>query len=151
MDLNIRPAREEDRKAIKKIVRAAGLYPFELDWQHFYIAAVGNSIVGVGQIKIHRDGSRELASLAVVPEFQGRGVATALIHKLISISEGDLLLLCRDELEGFYQAFGFAVASRHELPRSIAIRQQLGSFFSTIVSFISRRPMKILAMRRIRG
>ena len=149
MPFDIRPATETDQAAIKAIVRQARLYPFELEWQHFYVALDNKSIIGVGQIKKHRGGSWELASVAVVPEFQGQGVATALIHKLLSTYEERLYLLCRDDLESFYQRFGFITATRANLPPEIARRQWLGNFFTRIISLFARRPMRILAMRRI--
>lgn len=149
MTIDIRPAKEMDQAAIRSIVRQAKLYPFELKWQHFYVALENKSIIGVGQIKKHRDGSRELASVAVVPKFQGQGVATALIHKLLSVSEDHLYLLCRDELESFYQRFGFITVTRNNLPPEIARRQWMGNFFTRIVSLAARRPMRILAMRRL--
>ena len=37
-------------------------------------------MVGVAHIKAHGDGSRELASLAVVPDRQGEGIGGALIY-----------------------------------------------------------------------
>ncbi len=149
MAIDIRSAEETDQAAIRKIVRGAGLYPFELDWQHFYIAAANKSIAGVGQIKSHRDGSMELASIAVVAEFRRQGVATALIQNLISTAEGDLYLLCQDDLEGFYQGFGFITAGREDLPSPIARRQRLGNFILSIAALFSRRPVRILAMRRV--
>jgi N-acetylglutamate synthase-like GNAT family acetyltransferase len=113
------------------------------------VALDNKSIIGVGQIKKHRDGSRELASVAVVPEFQGQGVATALIRKLLSTNEDHLYLLCRDDLEGFYQRFGFIAVTRAILPPVIARRQWMGNFFTRIVSIFARRPMRILAMSRL--
>ena len=46
--------------------QAAGLNPFSLGWPRFLVAEDGGRVVGVAQIKPHGDGSRELASLAVV-------------------------------------------------------------------------------------
>jgi N-acetylglutamate synthase-like GNAT family acetyltransferase len=148
MNINFRRAKEIDQAAIKTVVRQAKLYPFELNWQQFYVALDNKSIIGVGQIKKHRDGSRELASIAVVPEFQGQGVATALIHKLLSPYDDQLYLLCRDDLESFYQGFGFITVTRANLPPELARRQWMGNFFTRIVSLFARRPMRILAMRR---
>ncbi len=148
MTIDYRPAKELDQAAIRATVRQAKLYPFELKWQQFYVALDNKSIIGVGQIKKHRDGSRELASVAVVPGFQGQGVATALIHKLLSGNEDHLYLLCRDDLESFYQRFGFVTVTRAILPPVIARRQWMGNFFTRIVSLFVRRPMRILAMSR---
>ncbi len=65
-------------------------------------------MVGMGQVKSHGDGSRELASIAVVPKRQGDGVGTAVIKALLAREAGVVLhLSCRRELEGYYERFGF--------------------------------------------
>jgi N-acetylglutamate synthase-like GNAT family acetyltransferase len=65
------------------------------------------AMVGCGQIKRHGDGSRELASIAVVPEMRGRGLARCIIERLLAESEGPLYLTCRASLGPFYEKFGF--------------------------------------------
>ena len=80
MPLIIRPAAADDQYAITAIVRAARLNPRDLDWQRFLLARWGQDIIGVGQVRPHRDGSRELASIAVVPEWQGNGVGRMLVQ-----------------------------------------------------------------------
>ena len=40
-------------------------------------------VIGCGQIKPHGDGTRELASIAVVPEHQRQGIGTEIIARLI--------------------------------------------------------------------
>lgn len=50
-------------------------------------------------------------SLAVHPEFRGKGIARMLVQKMISISEQKekqrVILLCDEELIGFYRSLGF--------------------------------------------
>ena len=58
-------------------------------------------------MKPHGDGSRELASLAVLPEWQGRGVGRALVHALLDGEPGPIYLTCAAGLEGYYEQFGF--------------------------------------------
>lgn len=149
MKFEIRPAEEQDREEIRRIVRGARLYPFELDWRRFYVALEGGSIIGVGQIKVHGDGAKEMASIAILPRFQRKGAASSLINKLISISDRELYLMCRDELESFYMQFGFRAANRGELPSSIARRQWLGDFMYRISSAFSRHNGRIIAMRLV--
>ena len=65
-------------------------------------------MVGMGQVKSHGDGSRELASIAVVPARQDQGIGTAIIEALLAREPGVVLhLSCRRELEGYYERFGF--------------------------------------------
>jgi ribosomal protein S18 acetylase RimI-like enzyme len=63
--------------------------------------------VGIGQVKPHRDGSKEVASLVVDPELRGRGIASRLMSRLIQDHPIPLWLVCRSELVEFYRRFGF--------------------------------------------
>jgi len=107
MPVTLHTASADDQFAITMIVRAAWLYPRNLDWQRFLLARWGQDIIGVGQVKPHFDGSRELASLAVVPEWQGNGVGGALIRALLSREPGPLHLMCDQSREQYYERFGF--------------------------------------------
>lgn len=73
-------------------------------------------MIGCGQIKPHRDGSYELASIAVHPEFREQGVARSIIAHLLESHRDIIYLTCRVELGVFYQKFGFRVASKWDLP-----------------------------------
>ena len=116
MPLIIRPANADDQFAITMIVRAALLNPSNLDWRRFLLAQWGQDIVGVGQVKPHGDGSRELASIAVVPEWQGHGVGSALIRALLSREAGPTYLMCNAHRESYYQRFGFRRLERPAMP-----------------------------------
>jgi len=116
MPLIIRPANADDQFAITAIVRAALIIPRNLHWQRFLLAQWGQDIVGVGQVKPHGDGSRELASIAVVPEWQGNGVGGALIRALLSREAGPLHLMCADTREHYYERFGFHRLERSAMP-----------------------------------
>src|SRR6266540_3252707 len=92
MAVIIRPAVAADQSAIKMIVRAARINPTGLDWPRFLVAEESGGLIGVGQVKPHRDGSREVASIAVVPEWQGRGVGAAIVRGLVARENGVLHL-----------------------------------------------------------
>ncbi len=102
MAFTIRPAAAEDETAIKALVRAANINPLGIHWQRFLVAEDGGRIAAIGQIKVHGDGSRELASIATVPDRQGEGIATAIIQALLSSdareSSGPLYLTCRGHM-----------------------------------------------------
>lgn len=74
-------------------------------------------MVGCGQVKNHRDGSRELASIAVVPKWRGKGVARAIIEQLIETHPGELYLTCRASLQPFYERFGFKKIESRQMPK----------------------------------
>jgi N-acetylglutamate synthase-like GNAT family acetyltransferase len=118
-DFLIRPAGKEDFPAIRGLIHAVRINPMGLDWRRFLIAVgPGNRFSGCGQIKLHTDGSRELASIAVTDEFRGRGVARALIEALLARETSrPLYLMCRAELKPLYARFGFEEADGDNLPR----------------------------------
>ena len=87
----------------------------------------------MGQVKAHGDGSRELASIAVVPARQGQGIGSAVIRTLLASNPGAVLhLTCRRELQGYYERFGFRRLDRADYPtyfgRSIPLVNLIGRF-----------------------
>jgi N-acetylglutamate synthase-like GNAT family acetyltransferase len=116
MSIVIRPAVARDDQIIKRIVRSARINPMDLNWRRFLVAEDDGQIIGVGQIRQHRDGSRELASIAVIPERERQGIASQIIRALIASEQGTLYLICRKPLETFYTRFGFRRASGDQLP-----------------------------------
>lgn len=114
-----------------------------LNWPHFVVAEEDGTIIGVGQVKSHGDGSRELASIAVVPPLQGQGIGSALIKALLVREQGMVLhLTCRSQLEGYYSRFGFRRLRPADYPpyfgRLIPLVNLIVRFFGT----------QILVMRR---
>jgi len=108
MPLTIRPATENDQPAIRRLIAEVRLPGMNLQWPNFLVAEEDGEMVGMGQVKSHGDGSRELASIAVVPKRQGEGVGTTVIKALLAREAGVVLhLSCRRELEGYYEPFGF--------------------------------------------
>jgi N-acetylglutamate synthase-like GNAT family acetyltransferase len=73
-------------------------------------------VIGCVQLKPHRDGSIELASLLVVEGWRGRGVARTLIEAAVAAHDGTLYLMCRPELESLYRKFGFIPLPKEEMP-----------------------------------
>jgi N-acetylglutamate synthase-like GNAT family acetyltransferase len=147
--LPIRPATQADQPAITAIVRAAGLNPFSLHWPRFRVVEDAGRVVGVAQIKPHGDGSRELASLAVVPDRQGEGIGRALIHHLLEQPEGQapLFLMCADPLERYYTRFGFRRVERAEMPAYFRRMTRVAAIFIVIAALFGEQP-RILVMRR---
>ncbi len=68
----------------------------------------------VGHVK---DGSNMVIfSLAVLPEFQGKGVSTHLMLRFIEVSKAlekeKILLICKSELVPYYQNYGFVYSGK---------------------------------------
>jgi N-acetylglutamate synthase-like GNAT family acetyltransferase len=113
----IRPAKKEEFQAIRDLIFEVQINPMGLAWQRFLVAVTAEGeLVGCGQVKPHRDGSREVASIAVRPQFRGRGAARAILEALLAReTRRPLYLMCRSQLEPFYNKFGFRAVSINEM------------------------------------
>ena len=119
LSFTIRSADRADEKCIKALIRFVQINPLGVDWRRFIIAVdTDGGIVGCGQVKPHRDGSCELASIAVTKEWRGQGVARAMIEQLIADHPGPLWLTCASRLTPLYARFGFrqVTAAEHMPP-----------------------------------
>jgi N-acetylglutamate synthase-like GNAT family acetyltransferase len=141
--LTIRPATETDQATIRRLIREANLNRMSLHWPAFVIAEVDGAVVGIGQVKAHGDGSRELASIAVVPGRQGEGIGSAIIKALLA-REGDrvLYLTCASRLQGYYERFAFRTIEPREYP---AYFRRLIPVINLVAGLFG---MRILVMRR---
>ena len=132
----VRPARAEDEPAIKQLIRETRLNPLGLKWPNFIVAEdAQGQFIGCGQIKTHRNGVRELASLAVVKAWRGRDVATTLINELFNRATFPLYLMCASHLVPFYVQYGFV-----ELTDAAAIPHPFRRFrrFIGMLNFLGR-------------
>ena len=143
----IRRAVEADQASITSIVRAAGINPLDLRWPRFLVAEEDGRIIGVVQVKSHRDGSRELASLAVVPEYRGQGVGSALVRDLLATEGESVYLTCADRLEGYYTRFGFRRLEPAEMPPYFRRLSRLTRFLSAVLRVFGLH-WRILVMAR---
>lgn len=110
----LRPARAEDAAAIRRLVRGARLNPTGLDWRRFIVLEAEGEVVGCVQVKPHRDGSWELASLVVAPGWRGRGLGRRLVEAVLEHHPPPLYLMCRSGLVPFYERFGFREVGEDE-------------------------------------
>ena len=114
----LRQARKEDFDSIKGLIHSAGINPLGLDWRRFVVAVdAQDQVIATGQIKPHGRDIHELASIAVVPDHQGKGVARTIIEHLLEDSPRPLYLTCRSRLEPLYEKFGFYTIPYEEMPR----------------------------------
>ena len=132
----LRPARAEDSQIIRSLVRKEHLNPMGIHWPHFTVAVDQNeAVIGCAQVKIHSDGSRELASLVVENRWRGQGIARALITSLLNEHPGVIYLTCTARLETLYQRFGFQVLTPGEMPPNFRPMYHL---FNGLLSLIGR-------------
>jgi len=142
---SLRPATAADAAAIRALVYAARINPTGLEWRRFVVAlSPDGMVIGCGQVKPHRDGSRELASIVSAPAWRGNGVARAMIEHLIDINPGPLYLTCRARLEPFYEKFGFRTVGADDMTPYFRKLSRL----ARMVGFVGLGKERLLVMFR---
>jgi len=142
----LRPARESESGIIRELIHLTGINPMGLDWKRFIVAVnAQDQIIGVGQIKPHGADADilELASIAVYPEHQGKGVASAIIQHLLANSPRPMYLMCESSRGSLYEKFGFRAVSYNEMPRYFQRITKLAGLASTL----ARRAERLLVMK----
>ena len=142
--ISIRAAREEESAQIRDLIHVVGINPLGLDWRRFVVAVNDrDEMIGCGQIKPHGQEALELASIAVYPEHQGKGVARAIIEHLLEDSPRPLYLMCQSSLGTFYEKFGFQAITYEEMPRYFQRISKLAGLVTTLAS----REERLLVMK----
>lgn len=140
----IRPAHETEASQIRDLIYLVGINPTGLDWRRFVVAVdERDEMIGCGQLKPHGGGILELASIAVYPEHQGKGIARTIIEYLLNESPRPLYLMCASGLGPLYQKFGFRAISYEEMPRYF----QRISKLAGLVTTLARREEHLLVMK----
>jgi N-acetylglutamate synthase-like GNAT family acetyltransferase len=140
----LRPASETESAQIKELIHLVGINPMDLDWKRFVVAVNDrDEMIGCGQLKPHGKDILELASLAVYPDHQGKGVARAIIEYLLKDSPRPLYLMCESSLGPFYAKFGFRGISYEEMPRYFQRISKLVGLATTL----ARREEHLLVMK----
>lgn len=144
-EYTLRPAVADDARAIRQIIFTVRNNPLSLNWRRFVLAVDGEGkIIGCGQVKQHRDGSLELASIAVLPGWRGKGIAKAIISQLLLEHPGRIYLTCQSSLGPMYQKFGFRVLQPAEMSTYFRRLNWIVASFNKIF----HQPNRMLVMRR---
>ena len=138
--ITYRPAQASDEAAIKALIRAVNINPIGLKWQRFLVAIDERvRLIGCGHIEPHRDGSRELASIAVQKAWRRQGVAGTIIEHVLAEQPPPVWLTCMDRLVPFYEQFGFVEVKGGD-GRSIPFYFRLARTFFKPIPWISHIP-----------
>lgn len=132
-----------DEAAIKTLIRQVKINPFGLKWHQFVvIKGEDGRLLACGQLKQHKSGAVELASIAVVTTHRGKGLARLIIEELIQKRPFDLWLMCREGLVPFYARFGFKrIDDLQKMPQPF---RRFHRFYTLIQKFL--RPSEGLAI-----
>lgn len=118
INYTLRPALELESIRIKELIDIVGINPMGLDWKRFLVAVNDSGqIIGCGQIKPHGQDVREMASIAVHPEYRGQGIARAVIERLLRETPKPLYLMCISHNGAMYEKFGFRAIADEKMPR----------------------------------
>jgi N-acetylglutamate synthase-like GNAT family acetyltransferase len=140
----LRLARESESSQIKDLIHLVGINPMDLNWKRFVVAVNDqDEMIGCGQIKSHGTEILELASIAVYPEHQGKGVASAIIQHLLANSPRPMYLMCESSRGLLYEKFGFRAIEYDEMPRYFQRISKLAGLMTTL----ARRDEGLLVMK----
>jgi amino-acid N-acetyltransferase len=123
----LRPATADDLPAVERLLSAAHL-PLDgvagaLD--AFTVAELGDgehrALVGVAGLEVCCDNAL-LRSVAVAPEWQGRGLGRVLVERVVAAAEArglHALYLLTTTAEHYFPSFGFARVERAAVPEDV--------------------------------
>ena len=148
----IRPARTGDIKAIRKIIDTYALQRRVLaketvtlyeDTQEFFVAEIGNEIVGCGALHVLWEDLGEVRTVAVVEEHRGKKIGQQIMSAIINRAKdlGLKRLFCLTFETGFFGSHGFKEI--HGTPVDPDVYQQLlRSYDEGIAEFLDLESVK---------
>ena len=148
MNITIRPARPEDQETIVSYVRQAKINPRNLHWENFLVAEENGKLIGMRQVKVHKQGTREVGSGFVLPEYRHQGLSARLMNEILSREKGTLYLMCRDQWASYYEQFGFRHVNIDQLPRDFRKEYQIGKAITSLISVFIKDKVRIIPMKR---
>lgn len=148
MDIIIRPAIPDDEPVIRALVKAERMNPTGLDWPRFFVAARGTEIVGAGQVRHHRDGSREMGSLVVRPDLRGQGIATRLVEARLAAEPGPLFTIVGTARANRYARWGFRPVAPRDASPAVRRHHRIGRMFRWLSWLKGKRALGLVILRR---
>lgn len=148
MTITIRPARQEEQQTIVSLIHQAKINPRNLHWERFLVAEEKGQIIGIRQVKIHTQGTREVGSGFVLPKYQHRGVSAGLMEKILAREVGPLYLMCRKKWSPYYEQFGFRRVGIRQLPADFRKEYWVGKILTSLVSIFTFENINIVPMKR---
>ncbi|MFW9805693.1 MAG: arsenic resistance N-acetyltransferase ArsN2 [Candidatus Thorarchaeota archaeon] len=127
--LRIERANESDYSAVVNLLNKTNLPPDDVERHiaNFLVirdpeAVAGSEfLVGSVGLEIYED-SALLRSLAVHPDFQGKGLGTSLVNGIIEVAKEkgiNRLFLLTDTAEKFFEKKGFVLVTRDQVPEDM--------------------------------
>jgi N-acetylglutamate synthase-like GNAT family acetyltransferase len=148
MTITIRPARSEEQQIIVSLIRQAKINPRNLHWEHFLVAEENGQVIGIRQVRVHAEGTREVGSGFVLPEYRRQGISARLMNEILNWEKGTLYLMCRDKWTPYYEQFGFRQVNIDQLPCDFRKEYQLGKIITFLISIFMKDKVRIIPMKR---
>jgi amino-acid N-acetyltransferase len=148
MAITIRSAAPEDQAIIVSLIRLAKLNPRNLHWQNFLIAEENGQITGIRQVKVHPQGTREVASVFVLPEYRRQGISARLMEELLARETGPLYTMVNEKRAPYYEKFGFRRVEVNELPGDFAREYRIGRIVTALMPLFGRERVRIVPLKR---
>lgn len=149
MALTIRPARQADQETIVSFVRQAKLNPRNLNWERFLVAEKDGQVIGIRQVKLYPDGTREVASGFVLPEYRRQGISARLMEELLARETGPLYTMVNEKRARYYEQFGFQRVDINQLPADFLMEYRIGRIITSLMSFFRKERVRIVPLKRI--
>jgi N-acetylglutamate synthase-like GNAT family acetyltransferase len=117
MTLEYLKATVADELQIRSILKKLNGDRSNFKISRFVVVKQGAELIGCVRIKVFKDGTLELSSLAVLSEYQSQGIGSELVNKLLfnEVARPIFLLTSLDK-ESFYKKFGFNIVVSDKLP-----------------------------------
>jgi N-acetylglutamate synthase-like GNAT family acetyltransferase len=148
MTITIRPARKEEQEKIVSLIHQARISPRNLHWERFLVAEKNGQIVGIRQVKVHAQGTREVGSGYVLPEYRHQGISARLMNEILSRETGTLYLICRDQWAPYYEQFGFQRTDTNHVPADFLKEYRIGRLITATISLFMKDKVRIIPMKR---
>ena len=148
MDITIRPARQEDQETIVSYIRQAKINPRNLHWKNFFVAEDNGKLVGIRQIKVYSQGTREAASGFVLPEYRRRGISAQLMNALLAREKGPVYAMVSHKRTLYYEQFGFRQVDPSQLPSDFHKEYRIGRIVTTLLSLFAKERIRIVPLKR---
>lgn len=148
MSVTIRPARAADQKTILSLIRQAKINPRNLHWENFLVAEDNGRIVGIRQVRVHSQGTREVGSGFVVPEYRHQGVSARLMNEILSREAGPLYAMINEKWMPYYEQFGFQRMAVEKLPPDFRREYRIGRMITSVISLFIKEKLRIIPIKR---
>jgi amino-acid N-acetyltransferase len=148
MPITIRPAQQQDQQTIVSLIRRAKINPRNLRWERFLVAEENGQVIGIRQVKVHDQGTREVASGFVLPEYRRQGISARLMNELLARETGPFYTMINEKWAPYYERFGFRQVQVSQLPPDFQKEYRIGRLITSLLSIFRKDKIRVIPMKR---